>query len=419
VRKARTTLKSRAHAISSEQSYVAAEAAIARGADAQATDSAGDASDDPEELAQQYAKALAARYRLVRREHAVGCVRDRAATRIQKHVRAMAGHRYFNQLHRAFEERRAVMRMQKLARGRAGRKDFSREWQAYVARVTPYAILIQKWWRGLAPKRYLFAVRASATYIAATYRMARIRRLHMRLVQATLFLQKGGVLSKYRAGHFTGERHDRLVKLTPDLETLMWGPVSGEWVADAANAGAASIKSGKSDKSDGGGGKKESFKCMQMKNVMAVADGAKTGLMKRMKQREVKAAGAPSVVHKVLPFLNPKDLVLTSAFSVISKDRTLDFVAKDQESRDLWLSNLQMLLVNRATQDTATVMGRNDVVKELRAMSFQIGKLHKKQMAARMTLEKLPTIASIRGSMVEMSPSMSTLASEGNSGRSP
>ena len=68
-----------------------------------------------------------------------------------------------------------------------------------------------------------------------------------------------------------------------------------------------------------------------------------------------------------------------------------DFVAKDQESRDLWLSNLQMLLVNRATQDTATVMGRNDVVKELRAMSFQIGKLHKKQMVPPLTSQTLPS----------------------------
>lgn len=104
------------------------------------------------------------------------------------------------------------------------------------------------------------------------------------------------------------------------------------------------------------------------------------------------------MAQKVLPFMRPNELAVAHAFSIISKERTLDFIAPNQAERNTWLSNLQMLLVNRATQDTAKVMGRDDVNTELRAMSFAISKLARRVTAARVTLDKLPTLYSVRSS---------------------
>ena len=86
--------------------------------------------------------------------------------------------------------------------------------------------------------------------------------------------------------------------------------------------------------------------------------------------------------------MKPLELELSCAFSIIAKERTLDFVAQTPQLRDVWLANLQMLLVNRATHETSKVMGRVDVVEELRTMSMAIGKLRKQATAARFELAK-------------------------------
>merc|ERR1719502_2478708 len=85
----------------------------------------------------------------------------------------------------------------------------------------------------------------------------------------------------------------------------------------------------------------------------------------------------------MVPGMRPQDLELSCAFSIIAKERTLDFVAATPQLRDAWLSNLQMLLVNRATHDTAKVMGDRHVAEELRAMSFAIGQLRRRATQAR------------------------------------
>ena len=47
-----------------------------------------------------------------------------------------------------------------------------------------------------------------------------------------------------------------------------------------------------------------------------------------------------------------------------------------------------MLLVNRASHDTARMMGRGDVAEELRAMSFAIGKLRRRASVASVVLRQ-------------------------------
>ena len=110
-------------------------------------------------------------------------------------------------------------------------------------------------------------------------------------------------------------------------------------------------------------------------DIQAVTDGAKTGVMKRMASR-VQAGG--SVFEKMIG-MRPYELELGRAFSIIVKERTLDFVAPTPADRDAWLKNLNILLVHQRMHDTANVLSRADVVDEMRAMSFQIGKLVKQR----------------------------------------
>ena len=193
--------------------------------------------------------------------------------------------------------------------------------------------------------------------------MSRIKRLHQRLMNAIIFLKKGGVLQKYRANHVIGERHSRYVRLSPDLSTMEWLP--------PASGGSAPPPS-------------ETYKGIAMVDIGAVTDGAKTGVMKKMYQRE-QAGG--SVFEKMLG-MRPFELELRCAFSIIVKDRTIDFVAKTPESRDEWLQHLNILLVHQRTHDTDKVMGRQDVVNELHMMSFQIAKLNKQTSKAKARVKR-------------------------------
>ena len=80
--------------------------------------------------------------------------------------------------------------------------------------------------------------------------------------------------------------------------------------------------------------------------------------------------------------------------------------------RDEWLANLNYLLVNQATQDTAKVMNRDDVRTELRTMSFRVAELRTTATRAKVVLEKqqLSRITSMR---------LSTLQSMGSSAELP
>lgn len=87
-------------------------------------------------------------------------------------------------------------------------------------------------------------------------------------MQAIVFLKRGGVLSKYRARHVIGERHNRYVRLTDDLTMLQWLPPAS-----------------KGDLSSSGGGEgEEKAHSISMGDIQAVTDGAKTSIMKRMYQ---------------------------------------------------------------------------------------------------------------------------------------
>merc|ERR1719262_732684 len=95
-----------------------------------------------------------------------------------------------------------------------------------------------------------------------------------------------------------------------------------------------------------------------------------------------RAMGGGSVFEKMVG-MRPYELELRCAFSIIVKDRTIDFVAKSGEERDAWLQHLNILLVHQRTHDTEKVINRKDVVEELHMMSFQIGKLMKQTSKAK------------------------------------
>lgn len=82
------------------------------------------------------------------------------------------------------------------------------------------------------------------------------------------------------------------------------------------------------------------------------------------------------------------ELELQCAFSLIVKERTIDFVAKSLEERDSWLQHLNILLVHQRTHDTEKVITRRDVVEELHAISFQIAKLNKQTNKAKAKVKR-------------------------------
>ena len=115
-----------------------------------------------------------------------------------------------------------------------------------------------------------------------------------------------------------------------------------------------------------------------MNDIQAVTEGAKTGLMKKMYQR----ADAGGSIFERMIGMRPHELELTRAFSIIVKERTIDFVASTSAERDAWLQHLNILLVHQRSFDTEKVITRKDVVEELHMMSFQIGKLLKQRAKA-------------------------------------
>jgi len=269
-------------------------------------------------------------------------------------------------------------------------------------------IKIQTAWRATAPRRYLRAALAAALLLQSQWRMVRVWLLHKRLQEAVAFLRKGGLLQKYKfnpkIGEFLQDRHMRYVKLSEDLSTLMW-----QRPDEASNEEMGkSVKNPKSSKepspllpmaaqSSAVLTKSQKEKSVMWDQITAVTDGAKTGLMKQMNRRVERKTGAGAnpihgVMHALFPALRPQDLQTSCAFSIITKDRTLDFVCQTRQQRDQWLSNMQLVLVNKATLDeeikggsikggksaTAKMMGRTDVAEEMRTMSLHVNALRKK-----------------------------------------
>ena len=219
-----------------------------------------------------YVTVLARRYRAVRREYAVARVRARAATRMQKIQRrrvAVARHRQVTsavpRLQRAWRRkslwearkaaarrvqartrgrhaqlgyqrrRQAAIRVEATVRGAAGRRRYQQAKAEYVAYASPYASAVQAWWRGTDDRRAFRAAQASTLLIQSSWRMSRAQKYHRRLLRAVVFLKQGGTLSKYRqkkgslmggalGGGAASERHDRYVRLSPDLKALVWFP---------------------------------------------------------------------------------------------------------------------------------------------------------------------------------------------------
>lgn len=188
--RARTKLNGAAYAFEKQKLYLVGEARLAAERAGSGLTAVGVVTADAD-VDSQYVAAMALRYRGARRDFAVECVRARAATRIQKMLRAMAGRETTRAWRHELKVRAAALRVTKVARGHAGRKRFKNEYENWVERVTPSVKVIQSAWRATAPKRFRRAAIAGALLIQCTYRMSRIKRLHQRLVQAILFLKKG------------------------------------------------------------------------------------------------------------------------------------------------------------------------------------------------------------------------------------
>ena len=140
--------------------------------------------------------------------------------------------------------------------------------------------------------------------------------------------------------------------MSDDLQILYWSRVP-DAAAETAKAlaesggGAAAPAAAPAKKSMFGGSKDGEVKSLSMAMVSAVSAGLKTGMMKKMEERSKGFMGISLTAKSLKPLeLNPD-----CAFSVLSQERTLDFVAANPEERDRWLKNLRLVLVHARTYD--------------------------------------------------------------------
>ena len=333
-------------------------------------------------------------YRRVRRAYVIEQVEKRAATRMQKHARMLvegkafrrrkaavllmqtrsrgrAARVYVPQHRQQLKEQKAATAIQRRHRGGVVKARYGAErkkvtlvaatWRGYAARTRYQSwqengrvgiLKAQSAARGLKPRRELRRrARAAAQQIESTWKMVRVARLAKQLAQAAAELKHGAVLEKYREGG-SHERHQRKVWVSDDLQILYWSRVP-DAAAETAKAlaesggGAAAPAAAPAKKSMFGGSKDGEVKSLSMAMVSAVSAGLKTGMMKKMEERSKGFMGISLTAKSLKPLeLNPD-----CAFSVLSQERTLDFVAANPEERDRWLKNLRLVLVHARTYD--------------------------------------------------------------------
>jgi len=217
----------------------------------------------------------------------------------------------------------AAVRIQSVARGAARRRLFRRR----LAEICGPLARIQAAVRGWAARRQLKAALASANRIASTWRRVRCQVLRARLARAANALRQGGKLAKYRKhkGKKNHERHERFAWVSEDLQSLLWAPS-----ADRSHRKLRSIP---------------------MASITAVTDGVKTPLLKKMEHRATEQ-------HRHMSFSHKKPLAVNEgcAFSIICRERVIDFYAEDPKSRNAWLRDLRTVLSHAHTYDHKAAM---------------------------------------------------------------
>jgi len=138
--------------------------------------------------------------------------------------------------------------------------------------------------------------------------------------------EHGGKLSKYRrrkgANH---ERHERFAWVSEDLQTFFWSPVVDRYDTDALK-----------------------LRSIPMASITAVTEGVKTPLLKKMERRAAE--------NKKLQLQKPLALDEGCAFSIICRERVIDFYAADSSVRSAWLRDLKTALTHAHTYDHKAAM---------------------------------------------------------------
>uniref|UniRef100_A0A7S4BGF0 Myosin motor domain-containing protein n=5 Tax=Chrysotila carterae TaxID=13221 RepID=A0A7S4BGF0_CHRCT len=277
------------------------------------------------------ATAIAAAAR--RRATLVRYARCLRAVRTIQH--AWRQHRYF----------RTAALLQSVMRRFPLRMRFSR----WHARGRPALVRAQAILRGRAPRETHLLMVAAARQVQATWRMVRIQRLQRTLVASALQLQIGLYALKFpqKTGASTAahEPHWRYVWLSPDMKHMCWARV------DMDKVGAAMAKRKQAKKAE----KLRPFpteapaKSIPMSAISAIADGAKTGILKKMEGRQERNG-----TIAVGPFGNKSlELHEECCFSIISATRHLDLMAQTTAERDAFMAALQAILVHASISDTA------------------------------------------------------------------
>lgn len=213
----------------------------------------------------------------------------------------------------------AAIKVQAAARGMAARK----------LRRYLLATRIQAQLRMVLASRHYRKVQRATRMIQASWQMVRSKVVGKRLAGAAGRLQAGAVLSKYQKGGLSHERHERFIWLSTDRKKLCW-----------------------SDPAAREGRRSDNAKSVEMETITAVSEGVKTSLMKKMVRR---ADGLS--VKDLLNGGRSRPLEASRAFSPIGRDRVLDLVAPDDETRQVWLRDLRTLLVYGHHLDHKAALG--------------------------------------------------------------
>lgn len=126
-----------------------------------------------------------------------------------------------------------------------------------------------------------------------------------------------------------------------------------------ADQAAASERSSRESKAELQRAKELHRKEMPMTTISALAEGAKTANLKKVLAKEGGSQIAGDLA-RTLTFQKgprrPEQVRYECTFSIISRERTLDFAAASEESRAEWLHYLRLILVQQHTVDSDAVV---------------------------------------------------------------
>jgi len=281
------------------------------------------------QLDRRRAAAVAAASMAARRSEAATAIQaawQQHAERAEEERQALAR----QALDELAKQTRAQIRIASTARGMAQRLDFRRR----MAETVRPLVRLQATLRGWAARRQIKAALRAVRLIQSTWRRVRCQVLRRRLARAANALRQGGRLEKYRKRKGgKHERHQRYAWVSEDLQQLMWSPVSDRFDEDALK-----------------------LRTIPMASITAVSEGVKTPLLKKMERRAAEPHRVLSFSRKPLQLHKPLALDVDCAFSIICRERVIDFYAESVSSRNAWLRDLKTALAYAHTYDHKAAM---------------------------------------------------------------